>query len=110
MIEQAALPLAAAMEALAAAGGPFRSLYASGHLEVELYRPEGIDRQTPHDRDELYVVISGEGDFLCGGATRPFGPGDVLVVPAHVEHRFVRFGADFATWVIFIGPPRPPAG
>ena len=30
--------------------------------------------------------------------------GDLLFVPAHVEHRFERFSDDFRTWVIFFGP------
>jgi hypothetical protein len=35
----------------------------------------------------------------------PFGPGDVLFAAAHVEHRFEGFSDDFATWVVFYGPP-----
>ncbi|WP_394771917.1 cupin domain-containing protein [Mucilaginibacter sp.] len=52
----------------------------------------------------MYVIISGEGNFLNNGESRTFGPGDVLFVPAGVEHRFQNFSADFATWVIFYGP------
>jgi hypothetical protein len=32
-------------------------LFRHGSLEVEFYRPEGVDLQQPHDRDEIYVVI-----------------------------------------------------
>ncbi len=60
--------------------------------------------QTPHDRDELYVVASGRGTFFVGGQRVPFGPGDVLFVAATVEHRFEDFSEDFATWVVFYGP------
>jgi mannose-6-phosphate isomerase-like protein (cupin superfamily) len=28
-------------------------------LEVRWYRPTALDPQTPHDRDEVYVVVSG---------------------------------------------------
>ncbi len=35
---------------------------------------------------------------------QPFGPGDILHVPAGVEHRFEEFTDDFATWVVFYGP------
>lgn len=31
-------------------------------------------------------------------------PGDLLFVPAGVEHRFGPFTDDFATWVLFYGP------
>lgn len=50
--------------------------------EVELYAPRGVDGQTPHRRDELYVVVSGTGEFVNGPEMHPFGPGDVLFVPA----------------------------
>lgn len=95
---------AAALARLAAAGGPeFVTLFRHGTLEVEVYRPVGVDRQQPHTRDEVYVVFAGTGTFFCGDARRPFGPGEVLFVPAGVMHRFEGFTADFATWVFFYG-------
>jgi mannose-6-phosphate isomerase-like protein (cupin superfamily) len=81
-----------------------------GSLEVEYYAPRGVDRQQPHRRDEVYVVISGQGTFRNGEARHPFGPGDVIFVPAGVEHRFEQFSDDFATWVMFYGPDGGEAG
>ena len=75
-----------------------------GSLEVEYYAPRGEDRQRPHTRDEVYVVIAGQGTFLNGTERHPFGPGDVIFVPAGVVHRFEDFSDDFATWVLFYGP------
>lgn len=75
-----------------------------GSMELEYYAPRGRDTQSPHDRDELYVIISGNGWFRNGDARHEFGPHDVLFVPANVEHRFENFSDDFATWVIFWGP------
>ena len=63
-----------------------------------------LDPQTPHDQDELYIVISGRGTFAKDGERRPFAPGDVIFVEAGATHRFEDFGADFATWVVFWGP------
>ena len=77
---------------------------AHGTMELEYYAPRGDDPQTPHDRDELYVVISGHGWFRNGESRREFGPHDVLFVPAGVAHRFEHFSDDFATWVVFWGP------
>lgn len=86
------------------AGRQSALLFERGTLEVRYYAPKGIDNQTPHDRDEAYVVVSGSGDFRLGGRTVSFGPGDLLFAPAGAEHRFERFTDDFATWVLFYGP------
>jgi len=94
-----------ALQKLAAGDGAlFVKLMEHGSMSVEIYRPVETDRQTPHLQDELYVIISGEGDFSNNGQRRTFGPGDVLFVPAGVEHHFENFSVDFATWVIFYGP------
>ena len=85
-------------------GEPFKKLFSHGTLEVEIYKPEKVDHQTPHSRDELYVIASGTGTFVNGDARNEFEPGEVLFVPAGVEHRFVDFTEDFSTWVFFFGP------
>jgi mannose-6-phosphate isomerase-like protein (cupin superfamily) len=78
--------------------------FRHGTLEVELYAPRGSDPQTPHRRDEVYVVISGRGEFVHGGKRDRFAPGDLLFVAAGVEHRFEHFTEDLAVWVLFYGP------
>ncbi len=75
-----------------------------GSMYVELYRPDKIDLQKPHDQDEIYVIVSGTGDFQNGSEVVKFQPHDVLFVPAGREHRFLNFTDDFKTWVIFYGP------
>jgi len=96
------------VDALARLPGPagerFVGVFRHGTLEVELYAPRGRDPQTPHTRDEAYVVVSGSGEFVHGGEHTPFGPGDFLFVAAGVEHRFERFTDDLAVWVLFYGP------
>jgi len=92
------------LKAVHAAGKEFATMFRHGTLEVELYRPRGVDRQQPHTRDEVYVVVSGSGVFLNGGRREPFQPGEVLFAPAGVEHRFEDFSDDFVTWVFFYGP------
>ncbi|MGH7631710.1 MAG: cupin domain-containing protein [Gemmatimonadales bacterium] len=79
-------------------------LFRHGTLEVELYAPRDRDPQSPHRRDEVYVVVRGSGTFLNGDARGPFGPGDLLFVPAGVGHRFEGFTDDLVVWVIFYGP------
>ena len=85
-------------------GKRFASVFRHGSLEVEVYAPHRHDGQTPHTRDEVYVVFSGTGTFMRGGERVAFGPGDFLFVPAGVLHRFENFSEDFVTWVFFYGP------
>lgn len=93
-----------ALKELAAQESPFMNLFEHGTLSVEIYKPEKVDLQQPHSRDEVYVIISGTGDFINGGSKVTFSPGDFLFVPAGVEHRFENFSEDFSTWVLFYGP------
>lgn len=81
----------------------FLELFKHGTMSVEVYRPIKKDLQKPHEQDEVYLVISGEGDFYSDGKTVKFQEGDFLFVPAGVEHRFENFSEDFSTWVIFYG-------
>jgi mannose-6-phosphate isomerase-like protein (cupin superfamily) len=85
-------------------GERFAKVLGHGSMEVEVYAPRGTDPQTPHARDELYVVVSGSGEFVNGPGRHSFGPGDVLFVPAGVEHRFENFTDDLVVWVVFYGP------
>lgn len=85
-------------------GQRFAPVFRHGSLEVEIYAPRGQDAQTPHNRDEVYVVVSGSGTFVNGPTETDFGPGDLLFVPAGVEHRFESFTDDLVVWVIFYGP------
>lgn len=72
-------------------------------MRVEFYAPFYIDPQQPHEQDELYIVVSGSGTFYRNGERTHFKKGDVIFVPAGMEHRFEDFTDDFATWVIFYG-------
>lgn len=95
-------------EALSSLPGPKGERWATvlehGTLDVEIYAPRGVDPQQPHTRDEVYVVIEGRGEFINDAQRHPFAPGDLLFVPATIEHRFVNFTDDLIVWVIFYGP------
>ena len=86
------------------AGQRFAVAFERGSLSVELYAPRGSDPQQPHTRDEVYVVVSGRGEFTNGAERHAFAPGDLLFVPAGVAHRFEQFTEDLAVWVVFFGP------
>ena len=101
------------------AGHSTALMLAHGSMELRWFAPKGHDPQTPHDRDELYMVVSGTGVFMRAVESLPFddtslpiqgeervrfGPGDVLFVAAGTVHRFEEFSEDFATWIVFYGP------
>ncbi|HVV96374.1 MAG TPA: cupin domain-containing protein [Rhodanobacteraceae bacterium] len=84
-------------------GRRFVERFRHGTLMLELYAPRGSDAQTPHTRDELYVVVAGSGIFVRDGVHVPFATGDALFAPAGVTHCFEAFSDDLAVWVIFYG-------
>lgn len=79
-------------------------MFRSGSMRVLVFAPKEEDFQTPHDQDELYVIVSGQGEYELDGSIVSFVAGDVLFAPSGVSHRFTRFGDDFVAWVIFWGP------
>lgn len=83
---------------------PFMILFERHDISVELFRPDKVDRQTPHDRDEIYIISSGSGTFRREQEYIDFTAGDFLFVAAGEDHRFESFTDDFRTWVIFFGP------
>lgn len=79
-------------------------IFRHGSLEVEFYAPVEKDPQTPHIRDEVYVVARGYGFFHNGSERYEVQIGSFIFVPAGQEHRFESFSSDFAVWVLFYGP------
>ena len=97
------LTIAEAVARLVSANTDYTRLFERSSFDVGIYCPTRVDPQTPHTRDELYVIAAGSGEFACGNETKTFASGDVFFVPSGVEHRFMKFSDDFATWVIFFG-------
>lgn len=87
-----------------AEGEDFTYPFVRGQLKAGLFAPRGSDTQTPHARDEIYIVMAGSGEFVCEESRVNFHPGDFLFVPAGAEHCFENFTDNFYTWVIFTGP------
>jgi mannose-6-phosphate isomerase-like protein (cupin superfamily) len=79
-------------------------LFEHGTLVVKMYAPRGTDPQTPHSRDEVYIVARGSGEYVSEDTRLRFDVGDFLFAPAGVAHRFENFTDDFFVWVLFYGP------
>lgn len=70
-------------------------------LLTGLYAPRGVDSQSPHDEDEIYVVVSGIAKIEVEGETKLLTTGDAAFVAAQSRHRFLEMSDDFAVWAIF---------
>jgi mannose-6-phosphate isomerase-like protein (cupin superfamily) len=67
---------------------------------------DGVDRQSPHDLDEVYYVLSGKAILEVDGDDIPCKPGSVLFVKAHAKHRFHSIDEDL-TLLVFFSAAKP---
>lgn len=61
----------------------------------------GVDDQTPHTEDEIYVVVRGRAVLETGTGTAAVGPGSVVYVPAGERHTFTQIAGDLTLLVVF---------
>jgi mannose-6-phosphate isomerase-like protein (cupin superfamily) len=79
-----------AQQRLEAAGGGYEIVHESPGLEIGVYvlvAPEP-DRQQPHEDDEVYVVLEGNGTLDVEGTRVELREGHAAFVPAGAEHHF----------------------
>lgn len=68
--------------------------------------PSGAtDPQKPHTEDELYYVMAGKSSMLVGKETFQINTGDVIFVPAFLEHRFYDITEELKLLVFFSKAP-----
>jgi mannose-6-phosphate isomerase-like protein (cupin superfamily) len=80
-------------ERLAAGNGGYEVVHSSPGLEIGVYvlvAPES-DRQSPHEDDEVYVVLEGRGTLEVESEQVELREGHAVFVPAGAEHRFVGY-------------------
>ena len=70
-------------------------------VKLVFFAPRGTDRQTFHDEDEFYFIVSGSGKLVIADDVFECAAGDAFFVEARVPHHFEGFSDDFATWAIF---------
>ena len=85
-------------------GAHFVTAMQRGTLRALLSLPVSPNRQTPHEQDEVYVIVRGRGVLFHDGRRDPFEAGDLIFVAAGIEHWFEDFTDDLAVWVVFYGP------
>ena len=103
-----ALDIEATRRRLEESGGGYEVVHTSPGLEIGVYvlvAPEP-DRQQPHDRDEVYVVLSGRGALQIADDSVSLEEGEAAFVPAGVEHRFTGYEG-LSVLVVFAGGMRP---
>jgi len=102
-----AFEIAAVRKRLAEAGGGYEVVHRSAGLELGVYvlvAPEP-DRQQPHDDDELYVVLEGDGVLQVDGTDVPVREGTAVFVEAGADHRFTAY-EHLSVLVLFERTPR----
>jgi mannose-6-phosphate isomerase-like protein (cupin superfamily) len=85
--------IASAKDRLAAGDGGYEVVHRSAGLEIGVYvlvAPEP-DRQSPHEDDEVYVVLEGRGTLEVEQENVELRGGHAVFVPAGAEHRFVGY-------------------
>ena len=78
-----------------------RQSLAAGIL---LLKPGEQDTQEPHDSDEIYYIINGDGFLKINKKDYPVSPGKVLFVAKNIEHYFFGNTKDLTVLYFFGGP------
>jgi len=103
-----AQPLVSDLTALLAAhyGATYREVLRAPALSLGLFAvgPGHDDTQTPHQQDEVYVVLGGAAVLDIDGKRSAVAAGSVAYVPALVPHRFVEITDDLRVIVVFSPP------
>jgi mannose-6-phosphate isomerase-like protein (cupin superfamily) len=88
---------------LAAAGVAYEEFLRVPAMSAGVYRiPAGEDDpQTPHQEDEVYVVVSGQAVLAVEGRREAVRPGSVAFVAAQADHRFEDVTEDLVALVFF---------
>ena len=85
-----------------------RVLWTGEHTQLVIMTipPDGeIGVETHDENDQILSFVSGLGKAVVGGKTKKVGPGDVVVVPAGVEHNFRNDGPNPLVLYTVYGPP-----
>jgi mannose-6-phosphate isomerase-like protein (cupin superfamily) len=94
------------VDAAQVAGDRWAEWVRSAALSSGVYRIAAgqPDTQSPHDEDEVYVVLRGAASLVVEDVAHPVHAGTLAFVPARAAHRFVEVAEDLEVAVVFAPP------
>lgn len=94
------------IEEQAAGERPYLEFLRHDSMSLGLYAlpADGVDLQQPHNEDEVYYIVSGQGQITVGEETQPVQPGSIVFVAAHVPHKFHNITEELKI-LVFFAPP-----
>jgi mannose-6-phosphate isomerase-like protein (cupin superfamily) len=103
----AAFELSELLEEQAESGQAYLPFLEETSMSMGIYSlSEGTrDGQSPHRRDEVYIVLSGEAIIEVDGEDRAVQEGSIIFVAAEVRHRFHTITKDLSVLVFFSSGP-----
>ena len=87
----------------------FAEMLKDGNLSVDRFSPYEAEWQQPQIRDVAYMIVQGNGVFICGNKRTSFELGDFLFTPAGMYHRFEQMTDDVVIWLICYGSGSEPS-
>lgn len=87
----------------AAGERPYLEFLRHPSLSLGLYvlPAGGVDPQQPHNEDEVYYIVSGQGQIDVGDETQPVQSGSLVFVAAHMPHKFHSITEELKILVFF---------
>ncbi len=85
-----------------------RVLWTGEHTQLVIMTiPAGgeIGVETHDENDQILTFVSGVGEAVVDGEKRAVAAGDLVVVPAGLEHNFVNTGPNPLVLTTVYGPP-----
>ena len=85
-----------------------RVLWTGQHTQLVIMTipPNGeIGEETHDENDQILSFVSGVGKAVVDGQSKAVGPGDIVVVPAGVQHNFLNDGPNPLVLYTVYGPP-----
>src|ERR1700687_34539 len=86
--------------------GPMTAPVRSQSLaEATLEPAQQTERPHHAESEELYYVLSGEGEMEIDGERAPVGPGDAILIPAGARHQITASSGSFLRFLCCCSPP-----